>query len=66
VTTLGVDADQEGVRVIRELVLQLGDVLERVQRHDAVVVVGGEEHRRRVRRLGRVDVVQRRIPVAMC
>lgn len=42
VARLGLDADEQRVGLVglvAQLVLQLGDELERVQRHDAVVVV---------------------------
>lgn len=61
VARLGVDPQQQGVRALRQAVLELGGVLERMERYNTVVVVGGEEHRRGVDLRG-VDVVQRRVP----
>lgn len=59
-TRLEVDAEKKRMRVVWQAVLKLGGVLERVERDDAIVVVGGQQHGRRVGLAG-VDVVKRRV-----
>ena len=59
VAGVGLDADQVR-RIAAAAFLQGGGVLERMRRHDAVVVVGGRHQRRRVGHAG-LQVVQRRV-----
>lgn len=67
VARLGVHQDEERVALLGAAahdVLQRGDVLERVQRHHAVVVVARQQQHRRVLHavaLWDADVVERRV-----
>lgn len=50
VTGSHLDANEQGIRLVGRLfhhVVQLRHVLERVQRHDSIVVVGGHQKHRR-------------------
>ena len=58
---LGLDADQHRLRAALRR-LQRRGVLEGVARHDAIVVIGGGDERRRVMR-PRLHVVDRRVPI---